>query len=152
MSSTTNDLARPYWNWAVVTCLVLTWNAPFYLPRKFSPHIPDLHHPIGFALVAVLAYLLLRGDRRSRIDWLFFLPFICIAVHLAKIIISVALASWVLPGYTKPIIIHLNLLAHFYPSLFLLLSYFVTIGLCVAVKAGVTRWRGGQSAQSGVEG
>lgn len=125
MSSTTNDVAQSYWNWAVLIGLLLTWNAFPFILHKFEVGITNPAQVTFSALIAVLAYLLLRGDRRKRIDWLFFLPFICAAVHFALMIIDVTFAPWKF------------MLQVWY--VLLLLSYFVTVGLCVAVKAGVKR-------------
>lgn len=128
MNSATNDVARPCWNWAVLIGLVFTWNALPVILHKFELGITHPAQLTFSALVAVPAYLLLRGDKRKRIDWLFFLPFICLGVQWALWIITrdVAFGTWW--------------------NIFLLLSYYVTLGLCVAVKAGVRRWRDGQSA------
>jgi len=150
MSTTTIKRARSYWNWAVLIGLVFTWNALPFILHEYKLDITNPAQLTFSALIAVLAYLLFKGDIRRRIDWLFLLPFICIAVRIIRLVISVSLATLsqqaVYMGYTKTYILSCLLRGKLFESFFLLLSYFLTIGLCVTVTAGIRRWRCEQPA------
>ena len=121
MSTTTDKVAGSYWNLGVLIGLVFAWNA---LPFIFS--LPSLR-PFAFfgalaggpALIGVLAYLLIKGDKRRRIVWLSLIPFICFAVGA------------LIPA-TRFLLIVSLVAPHLVGIMFL--SYFVTIGLCVAAK------------------
>ena len=121
MSPTTKPSKEVFWNLGVLIGLVVAWNA---LPFIFSLH---WLRPLRFfgvlaggpMLIAMLAYWLIRGDKRRRIVWLSLAPFLCFAVGA------------LIPA-TRVLLI-VSLLA---PNLIgiMFFSYFATIGLCFAAK------------------
>jgi len=78
------------------------------------------------ALIAVVAYVLMRGGPNERRKWLASLPFVPVALLMVPALLGGG--GWVFELF---MIISIAWLA----------SYFAAIGLCAAVNTGIRQWR-----------
>lgn len=117
-----------FWN---LTVLILGGIASVGLPWFLESLQPSITSDVAWlifpALIAAVAYWLMRGSTQVRIRWLVALAFIPIAVFLIPVMPSVfdswksflAITLWIL----------------------WLLSYFAAVALCATLNAGIRRCR-----------
>ena len=159
MSTTTKAGRQAFWNWGVLIGAVLVWYALSLILSWYEQYILKISSLSDFsysqlhlvqtteftfpALIAVLGYLLVRGERRT--PWLVTLPFACIGVIMMPRIIVNALTPLtefaVKMGYKNMDVIGMELAIALFVSCLWLLSYFVALGLCAGVNAGIRQWR-----------